>query len=347
MMEMGGFYAMRANEPLHRRWGKKLLRSLDLSENLQKWLRAVKTVPNGIISFILFLPAALVSLCLVGGALYFDIFSTWTNLEPFRQAVMSVTEKMTVLKTAAFFAFLVSLLPMSITLAPTAMEMLGSRFARFDIPAFQVLTWFFILFDLITDLPTVNAFLAPYWAQCVTEPYANASFLGLLFSFSLRVWGGAIGWYVAWILLTAAASYFLEMAAVLMVGAAFMFLVKSVLYWVLGWLVGYDWFRHFINNFAGMAQRGRGFTEDVDDIDIDPEDLDDWVMPGRNVRGPARRMSRQPMGRGRMAEGPFDDEGDFEDADFVFDDEEDEPPRRRRAWRGAPQRQGARRIRFE
>jgi hypothetical protein len=245
MMNEASFYDINGGEAFYTRWGKKLLYALDISENMNRFLDALTGIRNGWVS----LGLLIVSIFCFNGigslAYAFDIHSSWEAMNPVRTAVQAATAGLAV---SSFLAWFIGLVPFSLTVMPTGIEMLGSRFARFDIPAFQVLVWFFIGFDIMTDIPMINATVGPYWSHFV--PVENPGFFDILFS--PRLAAGVFGFYFVWTLALLAASFFLEVAAVLLFSACVLFFVKSIGYWTLGFLAGHKWFNGWVSNLVGQ-----------------------------------------------------------------------------------------------
>jgi hypothetical protein len=138
---------------------------------------------------------------------------------------------------AAFIGWAIRVVPTALTVLPTVSEMLGARFARFNIPAFQAVTWLFVLWDLGTDIPRINENINPLWSQFVQGSTATG-IIGILGTFDLRVIGGAIGFYVVWVLALLGASYFLELITVMLLWAFVALLWKSIGYWVAKFMAG-------------------------------------------------------------------------------------------------------------
>ncbi len=209
------------------RAGLKFLEALDLSVNLVKVTLALKGVPNGAVSLLLAVGAFFALLGFGSLAFYFDISSSWTAMEPLRVRVLTVLAGVA---GATFFGWLVQFVPTALTVLPTVSEALGARFARFNIPAFQAVTWLFIGWDLATDIPRVNENVNPLWAGFVQNSEATG-FFGILLTGDLRIIGGAIGFYVVWVMALLGASYFLELVTMLLVWAVFALGWKSLGYW--------------------------------------------------------------------------------------------------------------------
>jgi hypothetical protein len=229
--------------------GLRFLEAIDLSENLVRTTKAIRTVPNGAISLVLAFLAVLPLIGFGSLAWYFDIDSSWVTMEGVRS---SVTERLAVIVAVGWVAvvvgFMVQAIPWALTLLPTATEMLGSKFAQFNIAAFQWATWTFIVYDAASDVPRVNAEMLPYWSNFVGAELANAGFWGIVFSFNIKVWGAALGYHILWVLALFGASYFLELITLLCLWAVVGFLWKSVGYWVLKVLAGKKWAAKFNRN---------------------------------------------------------------------------------------------------
>lgn len=249
---MTTYDAPRTRNPFGR-VGLRLLGAIDLSENLHRVTNAVRDVPNGFISLLMGVVAVLAASAIGALAFYFDIDASWDAMQRLRDAVLAALPQVDASAKTSPLTLLIMLLPFSLTLLPTLAEMLGARFARFDVVAFQVFVWLMVLFDAITDIPRVNGFLGPYWPAFVGPTYANEGFFGILFSFDMKIWGAALGYNSLWVLILLSASYFLELLAVLTVWAVFCFFVKSFGFWAAKLIVG----RIDMHNFLGGGARGR------------------------------------------------------------------------------------------
>lgn len=210
------------------RIGSAFLGAIDLSDNLVWITRSLKGVPNGAISLVTAL-GSLIGLIGFGSlAYYLDIESSWVAMASLRERVVVATGG---LAAGTFLGWLVQVVPTALTVLPTVSEMLGSRFAQFGIPAFRVVTWKFIVWDLATDIPRVNEIMEPLWNNFVRGTKAT-SLLGILLTFDPRIIGGYVGYYIVWVLVLVGASYFAELITVLLLWAFVASLWKSIGYWI-------------------------------------------------------------------------------------------------------------------
>lgn len=215
----------------YKRLGVKFLEAIDISENLVRTTQAVASIPNGWISLILAPVAFVVALSWAAGAYYFDFYSSWTAMTPYRERVLEVAAGLAAV--GVFLAWLVQVLPFSLTVLPTFTEMLGSRFARFGIPAVQGAVWFFVIFDAATDIPHVSEFMEMFKVHFYN---VDAGFWGI--ALNPRQLIGFFAYGITWTLALLAASYFLELLTLIFVWAGIGLLWKSIGFWVLGWLAG-------------------------------------------------------------------------------------------------------------
>lgn len=213
------------------RLGMKFLEAVDISENLVRTTNAVASIPNGWISLLLSPVAFLAALSWAAGAYYFDIYSSWQAMTPYRERVLEVAAGLAAV--GVFLAWLVQILPFSLTVLPTFTELLGSRFARFGIPAVQGAVWFFVLFDAATDIQYVNEFMESFRVHFYN---VDAGFWGI--ALNPRQLIGFFAYGTTWTLALLAASYFLELLTLIFIWAGVGLLWKSIGYWVLGWLAG-------------------------------------------------------------------------------------------------------------
>ncbi len=130
---------------------------IDISENMERAEKAIKSVPNGIPSIMSAL--AFFALTLVFGTLawYFDIQSTIKGLDSITQLVVPSLPKQTENVTAWFIV--------AFTLAPTLLEIFTAGFAKANIRIVQVAIIGFTLFDAITDIPRAYALALQMWPQ--------------------------------------------------------------------------------------------------------------------------------------------------------------------------------------
>lgn len=230
---------------VYEKYGIGFLKALDLSENLSRATQYLRKTPNGVISLILAILALFPTLALAALAFYFDIDATWSALATLRSLIETrLAEISTVFAGKVLLVLLVQLVPFAITLLPTTFELLGSRLARFDIAVFQVLTWFFILFDAITDIPRVNALSATTWAPLLGEG-ANYTIFQALLTFNPEIIAASFAYSVLWVLGLFAASFFLELATILMLWIFCGLLFKSVGYWIIKLFAGSEWAKEF------------------------------------------------------------------------------------------------------
>lgn len=229
-----------------KRWQKlsiRFLEAIDLSDNLSGIATACDTIKNGWQSFLLMPMAFVVALCWATLAYRYDIYSSWDAMTILRTSVEGVLSGMTVSKETmndpaipthiVLLSLAVQALPVTFTLLPTFLEMLGSKFARFNIPALQLAVWAFILFDLCTDMGPVTNDLEVY-----RPAFYNTTLSGLAFVTHPRDLAGLLIYGVVWAALLLVASYFLELLTLLFVWAGVTLMWKSVGYWIIKWLIG-------------------------------------------------------------------------------------------------------------
>lgn len=254
-MNKGSVYETMQTKTWYGAIALRFLEALDLSENLVRVTKALVTVPNGVISLLLALLAVWPSIGFGALAWYFDIDSSWVAMEGLRESIQGRLATIGAIGAlAVVVGFLVQVIPWALTLLPTAVEMLGSKFAQFSVAVFQWAVWFFVLYDAVTDIPRLNSHLLPYWPAFIGAEYADAGLFGILLSFNPAVWGAAIGYHLLWVLALFGASYFLELATILCIWATLALLYKSLVYWALKFIASREWAARF-NQSGGFDTR--------------------------------------------------------------------------------------------
>lgn len=266
--------------------GLRFLEAIDLSENLVRVTKALKSIPNGVIALILGVIAILPFLGFGSLAWFFDIDSSWVAMDGVRNSIQTRLLAITAVGWLALLVgFMVQAVPWALTLLPTATEMLGSKFAQFNIPVFQWATWFFVLFDGASDIPRVNELMTPYWPQFVGEAMANAGWgewFWAIVTLNFKAVGAAIGYHALWVLALFGASYFLELAALLCLWAVVGLLWKSLGYWLMKLFAGKGWASKFNRSGGfddssvkgGSVPRGGRAAPVVEDDEVGDDDDD-------------------------------------------------------------------------
>ncbi len=264
------------------RWALRVLYLMDLSENLWRTANFVaRRIPNGLIALILVPLAYIIANTLGGAAFYFDLDATRDTASPLIQRMHTAA---LAAGATGFLLTCIRWMPTTVTLFPTAMELLGSKFAKFGTPGWQMAVWVTAFFDLITDAPRVSAEMLGMW---VWAAQGNEGFWGILFSFDLSVYAGVVLYYITFVLALIAASYVVEVLFICAVLVVLMLLLKSVGYWLFGLVLG--------------LLAGRGWSTGVMTIiyrifgtgDAPPPDV------GGPRAGRSSRRERREQGQGR------------------------------------------------
>lgn len=285
------------------------LLSLDLSEALIETTKTLKSEPNGSVSFVKLWPALAGWFGWFVLAYVMDIAptleaSTWLQTE--------AAERLKWLSGIGLLAWSLQFLNTVITLFPTAVQMLGSRFSQFRLPSWQVAAATAIVWDAGTNVEPVNALMNPAWDWMTNNA---VGMWGVLQGGIPSIVGAAV-WAVMWLLLLLASTYYFELLFVITGWYAIGLAWKSLGYWALGWLAGKSWTKNFnwTGGFADSNVRGGATT---------------GSRPGHKgqPQQQGNRQGNRPPHAGRGQQGPRNAQrmrpSDYEDDDEYIDQEEE------------------------
>jgi hypothetical protein len=295
-MSAGSLYATARPSNWFSKLAHKFLEAIDLSENINRVTTTLKTIPNGFQAFLLFPFAALFFLVVASFAWFFDIDSSYVATNSLADRITTALQGSAVI--GVIVTLVVAWLPFGITLAPTVAEMLGAKFARMRVAVFQWAVWTAVVFDLITDIPRVNEQMLPVW-ESWTGGHGYGSIWAALFAADFHAFFAGICWSVAWVVVLLAASYFLELLAVLMLWITISLLMKSVGYAIIGILAGrgfFEFISDYLTDVAGKARRQDAAAEAHEDTAGD--NYNDWKRQGGG-KGSSRRRDRKGKGGGQ------------------------------------------------
>lgn len=255
----------------------RLLFALDISENIHRMQAGLGGIKNGVTSLMLIPIALLAAVALFTVAYYGDLDSSWTAVEPLANDVVVMLGSSAIAFAAGTLA---QVIPLSLTLMPSAIEMLGARFARFGSMVWQALVWFFVVFDLVTDVPRATAWVHDTWPyHSITE---NLSLFGALFSFNLNTVSAYIGYKVYWLSILLGFSYFAELGLLCTVYALVALIWKSLGWW------GFMWYHTFFG--TGKGNFSGNFGDRFDEWEEDPDE----PRVARRAQRSGKQQKRQP-----------------------------------------------------
>jgi len=177
---------------------------VDISLNLHRTERWVRTVDNGLTSLLHAVGMAMLFIVSLSLAWYFDIESTIVGLTTIRNFVIpSIPEQAARITGIVIF---------SLTIAPTLMELLTAGIAKEDVKIIQIGIIAFTLFDLVTDIPRTYGFAMSLWPQ-----------------FELLSWGiSHISFWIFFFIALLFGTLGYELATVLFAYATIAFVLKSI-----------------------------------------------------------------------------------------------------------------------
>jgi hypothetical protein len=128
---------------------------VDISENLHRVEKWVRTVDNGLPSALTALGMAVLLVMAAALAWTFDIKSTLTGLSTVRAFIIPTLPEQ-VMKMTGIVIF-------CLTLAPTLLELLTAGMAKENVKIIQIAIIGFTLFDVVTDIPVTYSFCMMFW----------------------------------------------------------------------------------------------------------------------------------------------------------------------------------------
>lgn len=132
------------------------LDSIDLSENIQRGLAAVRGV-RGMAAFVMAVALSLICVALGPLVWYFDIDATIYATD--------IAVNVIVPTLPMEWAQASMLVALGLSMLPTLIELFGARFAMIGIRVAAALVYFFSAFDALTDWPRVAQFCEAYRSQ--------------------------------------------------------------------------------------------------------------------------------------------------------------------------------------
>lgn len=128
---------------------------VDISENLHRVEKWVRTVDNGLTSMLHVLGMFGLFVVCASLAWTFDIKSTLTGLSTVREFIIPTLPEQAI-KITGIIIF-------CLTVAPTLMELLTAGIAKENVKIIQLAIIGFTLFDVVTDIPVTYSFCMMLW----------------------------------------------------------------------------------------------------------------------------------------------------------------------------------------
>jgi hypothetical protein len=139
---------------------------IDVNSNVERAEWIARAVPNGGQSALNFFVMLLIIWPIsILAAWHFDFHSTYAGLQLFiTQLLSSVTPLVSLVakdqaQMIAWVAAITAIITFIVTVAPTAMELFTSNFARGDVLVAKVFVLGASIFDVVTDIPTTKAWI--------------------------------------------------------------------------------------------------------------------------------------------------------------------------------------------
>lgn len=176
--------------------------TVDISDNLQRVMHVVHSVPPGWLSVGYGAGSALIGLLWGVCAWHYDFASSWDAMTPVRIAIGT---------SIGGFAYATYLLA-ALTYLPTITELFGATFAKFNIRVVQLVVIALSIFDLFTDLPRVQETMNQFWGF-----FSQGGVLG------------GFGWYLVFAMWWFLASYGFELLTVIFLWAAVAFAIRGII----------------------------------------------------------------------------------------------------------------------